>query len=309
MNPLITVVIPAFNAEKYIGETLETVINQTYKNFEILIIDDGSTDKTKHVVDRYISETLNYETLNYYWQKNSGGASSPRNFGISKARGKYIAFLDADDLWEETHLENSVFFLESQSEIPFCFSNFIQIGESAPYENKNWFDLPQVQKHFNQIPHTVSKVVSKNGLIVFSRPMYKELLLSNFIHTSSVVLEKSLFDNFGTFCTELSSGEDRELWLRFARNNVLFGAVLVPSVKYRVHVGSLSRNSQSIKSKLRLWTILMHMPHNPQEEAIIRSKVQESYLSLIYTTHNIFIKAYYRALFFGFRLRHFSLSI
>ncbi len=100
MKPLITVVIPTYNRAKLIKTPVKSVLNQTYANWELIIVDDGSTDDTEEV----LKELLKDERINYYYKKN-GGVSSARNLGIKKAKGKYIAFLDSDDEFEKEKLE------------------------------------------------------------------------------------------------------------------------------------------------------------------------------------------------------------
>ncbi|MBT8385958.1 MAG: glycosyltransferase family 2 protein [Ignavibacteria bacterium] len=95
-NPLVSVIIPAYNSEKFIGQAIESVQKQTYSNLEVIVIDDGSTDNTISVV-RSISEQD--DRINCYKIEPSHRPSVPRNYGIDKAKGKFIAFLDSDDLW------------------------------------------------------------------------------------------------------------------------------------------------------------------------------------------------------------------
>lgn len=91
LAPLVSVIIPAYNAEKFIAETIESIIAQTYPNIEIIIVDDGSTDQTSRIVHGY------QPRVRYYYQRNSGGSSIPRNTGIAHSLGDYLCFNDADD--------------------------------------------------------------------------------------------------------------------------------------------------------------------------------------------------------------------
>lgn len=104
-NISVSVILPAYNSSSFIGETIDSVLNQTFKNFELIVVDDGSTDKTKEIIEEFIKKD---ERVKYFYQKNSGGPSKPKNFGISKAKGKYIAFLDHDDIWISDKLEKQL---------------------------------------------------------------------------------------------------------------------------------------------------------------------------------------------------------
>src|SRR5690349_1993835 len=101
MNSIVSVIVPAYNASRTLGETIESVLAQSFSNLELIIVDDGSTDRTQDVVSEYEHRD---ERIIYVWQINSG-VSVARNKGIEIAKGKYISIIDADDLWDEYKLE------------------------------------------------------------------------------------------------------------------------------------------------------------------------------------------------------------
>ncbi|WP_254904749.1 glycosyltransferase family 2 protein [Clostridium tyrobutyricum] len=106
MNDLVSVIIPMYNSEKYIEITIKSILNQTYDNIEIIIIDDGSVDKSAFIVKEMINKYKNHKI--YYFYQNNSGVSCARNTGIKKSKGKYIAFIDSDDLWLETKIEKQI---------------------------------------------------------------------------------------------------------------------------------------------------------------------------------------------------------
>ncbi|SON55557.1 putative glycosyltransferase EpsH [Hartmannibacter diazotrophicus] len=110
-NKLVSVVIPIYNGEKFIKETIECALNQTHKNLEILVVDDGSTDSSRQICQNLSRE---YPRVKVF-QKDNGGVASARNYGIERANGEFIAFLDADDLWHPTKIEKQVAILEGHS--------------------------------------------------------------------------------------------------------------------------------------------------------------------------------------------------
>lgn len=128
MGPLISVIIPLYNCERYIEETIQSVLNQTYENIEIIVVDDGSSDNSKEVVKRL---QLNDERIKYFYQSNSG-VSVARNTGMEKAIGKYIAFLDSDDLWERDKLKLQV------KKIEFTNTNACYCGYKRYYESNQF---------------------------------------------------------------------------------------------------------------------------------------------------------------------------
>ena len=114
--PKVSVIIPTYNAARWIGETIDSVQSQTYKNYEIIVIDDGSVDSTREVLEKYI------KNINYIYQDNKG-VSSARNHGIKISAGEYIAFLDNDDIWLPDKLSLQIQVLESQKNIAMIFTD------------------------------------------------------------------------------------------------------------------------------------------------------------------------------------------
>ena len=125
MNGLVSIIMPSYNTANFIGETIKSVLEQTYKNWELLIVDDCSTDNTDEVVARYNDERITYmKNL-----KNSGAAVS-RNKALNVARGKWIAFLDSDDLWYSTKLEEQIKYMEKHN-YAFSYTSYREIDENG----------------------------------------------------------------------------------------------------------------------------------------------------------------------------------
>lgn len=125
--PLVSIVTPSFNASEFIEETIQSVLNQTYQNWEMIIVDDISTDDTVKIIDKYcmIDDRIHLFVLN-----EKGGASLARNKAIREAKGKYIAFLDADDVWKPTKLEKQVKFMQ-ENDCAFSYHNYDLIDENS----------------------------------------------------------------------------------------------------------------------------------------------------------------------------------
>jgi len=126
-KPLVSIVTPSYNAEKYIDETIKSVLEQTYQNWEMLIVDDISTDRTLDVVKRYAGDD---SRIKYFVLEEKGGASLARNKAIRESRGKYIAFLDADDVWKKDKLEKQVAFME-RNKYDFSYHNYELIDDMS----------------------------------------------------------------------------------------------------------------------------------------------------------------------------------
>ncbi len=130
-EPLVSVIIPTFNSEKYISDTIISVQNQTYQNWEMLLVDDGSTDETQTIITSFLTD----KRIQFYPLEKNSGTGVARNLGVSKAAGKYISFLDADDLWKSDKLEKQINFMQKQN-LPFTFSFYDCIDEQGNSLNK-----------------------------------------------------------------------------------------------------------------------------------------------------------------------------
>lgn len=189
--PIVSVVIPAFNAEKFITKTLDTVLAQTYTNYELIVVDDGSNDNTEKVVNEYF--TKNKVCGECIRQENKRIAAA-RNTGIRFARGKFIALLDHDDLWMPEKLQRVIaaFKLMPKTDLICHNEQILQNGKVIK--------------------------VSQNSEKNYSS--YEELLFKgNSLSPSAVVFRKSLFDTVGGFdeSPELNTVEDYDFWLRISR--------------------------------------------------------------------------------------------
>lgn len=204
-----SIVIPAFNAERYLYESVESALAQTYSKYEIIIVDDGSTDRTIEIAQRF------GDRVKIIRQENLG-ASSARNAGVKTAIGNYIAFLDSDDIWIPNKLQLQCEKIEKGFQM--VYTNRLNIGDKG--------DLPEKQTDVEKMPEG---------------DIFCEILMSNFITNSSVVIDKKVFFNLSGFNLQLSTCEDWDLWLRYAANNRI-GVCLEPLVKYRLHKGGKSRN-------------------------------------------------------------------
>jgi len=240
--PLISVIIPTYNADKFIAEAIESVLAQTYKMFEIIVVDDGSTDKTTDILRKY------HEKIQYIFQENRG-PSAARNVGINIAQGEYICFLDADDLWTSDKLEAQLKYLNRHPEVVFVFSDHQdfkgeETGAGTFLSDKNAFEGMPFQE----------------GLI---QNAFKKLLQENFISTPTVMLKKGCFEKTGLFDEDLWSVEDRDLWIRMAAH---FSLACLPKVlcKRRVHQSNISRQSElAFRSRIKVfeknWSQFSHL--------------------------------------------------
>lgn len=205
--PAVSVVIPAYNVACWIGETLDSILDQTFRDFEVIVVNDGSTDETSKVVAKYGRRVR-------YLYKENGGASSARNLGIRAARGSHIAFIDADDLWMPEKLE-----LQMQ-----LLSKF----------NLAWVYSDAEVLEGNKV---LCKVSQRSKL--HAGDILRPLLLQDFIPSPTPLIRREVFDTVGYFDESplLHIGEDWNMWLRIAARYQI-RLVDRPLAKYRRHSAS-----------------------------------------------------------------------
>ncbi|MBI5963252.1 MAG: glycosyltransferase family 2 protein [Chloroflexi bacterium] len=216
-NPEVTVIIPAYNRAELIGEALNSIFAQTYQNFEVIIVDDGSTDDTARVL-KPLAEA---GAIRYIHQENLG-VSAARNRGITEARGEYMAFLDSDDLFEPEKLELQVEYMQTHPEAGLVHSGFTKFdnhGNDLGYRDTSWF----------------------------SDMIYPQMLLywTTLMAANTVLVPKRVFDSVGLFDESLRIGEDLDLWRRIARKYP-FGFINKSLARVRVHQGNTSGNRLSV---------------------------------------------------------------
>ena len=188
--PLISIVIPSYNQAKYIAYNLDSILAQTYSNFEVIFIDDGSKDNTAEILKSYTEKD---SRIKYFYQNNSERAVA-RSHGISKASGKYICLVDSDDTWLPHKLETQLAVMENDPEIILCYAPVNRIDP----ENKPLKNATRQQEGYS-------------GLI------YKHLLMRNFIPSVTPMIRASVLKNIGEQVTDFIPYEDWDFWLRLSR--------------------------------------------------------------------------------------------
>jgi glycosyltransferase involved in cell wall biosynthesis len=222
--PLVSVIIPAYNDAAFIGQALRSVLAQSYRPLDIVVVDDGSTDSTVAIVRETCSEAR-------VLQQANAGAAVARNRGLAEARGDYVAFLDADDIWHPRKTELELAHLRS---CPTCIATYCRKIElrgdaAAPA----WTEAPSAELA------RVSEDPLESGWL------YLELLRNAAIQTSTIMVARGVLDRVGRFDESLRKGQDLEFWLRLSRLgkiHMLDGELSA----YRVHGASISHKPMPI---------------------------------------------------------------
>ena len=240
-NPLVSVIIPMYNAEDFILETLNSIVMQSYTNWEIIVVNNCSTDSSLKIIEELDNEKVTLITLS----KNSGGPAKPRNIGIENAKGEYMAFLDADDIWNKDKLKIQLD-LMLKNNYKFTSTNSKFIDKSSNSIDTVKYKILALIKSFN----------SKKNIC--------DLIKNKFIATSSVMVKKEFISSFDED-QDLVSVEDLYLWLELLNNkNIKYFYIKEKLLSYRVLENSVSSrgnsHKQTTKANMCILKFILH--HN-----------------------------------------------
>ena len=233
-QPLVSVIMPCYNMASYISDSIKSVIAQTYPRWELLIVDDASTDKTVSIIESYAqSETR----IRFAVKKQNSGIADTRNQCIQMAQGRFLAFLDADDIWHPEKLEKQLGFM-TEKNVGFTYSTYDWIDE----------DGKTLNKYINTIGNLDYETYLRNTIIGCSTVMVDKKI------TGDVVVPK------------FRTSEDTATWLDILRKGLLAYAIDEPLVSYRIRRKSASSNK--IKASIDLWKVYRRHEKLPFFKAI-----------------------------------------
>lgn len=215
MKPKVSVVIPCYNYADYLRLCLQSVFNQTFQDFEIIVVDDGSTDNIELVVRQFKDPRIKYVR-----NRVNLGQTKSINIGLKLSSGEFITIIGADDLMLENNLDAKVKLLERNDNAGLCFSNAFVIDKDG-----NIKQLFYKGGQFPECPYNYFNLL---------------LLKGNFIVASSVLVRRKCYDTLGFYKEDLNYGEDWNMWLRISLHYD-FVYINEPLIKYRVHDRNLSK--------------------------------------------------------------------
>ena len=213
----VSVIIPAYNSEAFVGESVESALNQTYPSLEVIVVNDGSTDSTEDALSPFMDRIV-------YIKKENGGPASARNVGIKRSTGDYICFLDADDKYLPEKVEKQVTYLNDHPNVGLVFSDASILGGGF---------LAQRGSIHEALP-------------IYQGYVFPRLFISNFILNLTVMIRREVLDKSGLFDEDRKfiSIEDYELWLRIAMHYPV-GYISERLANYRVHSSNISSNLEA----------------------------------------------------------------
>lgn len=248
MNDLVSIIIPVYNSEKYIRETLNSVLAQTYRNWELEITDDCSTDRTAEIIQEYVDK----DNRIHYWRlNNNSGAGAARNNSIRRARGRFLAFIDGDDWWYPTKLEEQLSFMV-ENKYEFTCTYYEDVDENL----KVYYTVKQSEK------------IS-----------YNNMLLGCSVGTPGVIIDIARIGK--KYMPNTRRAEDWALWLDILREVDYLHTYPKPLWKYR-HLS----NSQT-SNKIKMFVSVVHMYRDIFGGSIVKSCI---YTLFIFLPKNIIKK-------------------
>lgn len=226
--PKASIIIPAYNAEEYIGETIRSILDQSFSDFELIIVDDGSTDGTADVIHSFTDSRIRY-----FHQANSGRPAAPRNRAIRSSRGELIFIFDSDDVMLPGKLEKTVELLAQAPTAGLAFTGFACIDEAGTIINPSFLGTSWT---LGDLPKTP---IGDGGELIDSRAALRALAASNYLGTSGVAIRRKVFDVVGYFDEEVRNSDDFLMWQAVASK---YDLLYIPHIyhHYRVRSGSIS---------------------------------------------------------------------
>lgn len=262
----VSVVVPMYNAEPYIRETLESVLAQTGVGLEVLVVDDGSVDRSRDIVEGFLPR------VQYLHRENSGGTSKPRNFGLSRASGAFISFCDADDLLLSGKLEAQVAFLSAHPEVGLVVCDYRNFRKGIDAEDTHFATCPALSARLRE--------ADEEGVVLSPAEARRILAKENFLLTDTLMIRRSALDLAGGFDETLRSSEDFDLAYRLALSSPV-GVLKRIGVRRRLHAGNKTGNvTRALAEKLRSRQKLLALETDPVARARLRDFVSGLHLSI-----------------------------
>jgi glycosyltransferase involved in cell wall biosynthesis len=247
-KPLVSVIVPAFNSEPFLAETLASVQRQTFREFEVIIVDDGSTDRTSEITRRFVEKDARFILL---CQKNTGGAVA-RNMALKQACGEWIAFLDADDVWLPEKLAAQLDLLKQEPRANLLFTDYF-----------SWDGQSNFDRRYSDPDKFPDGDVSRR------------LIFFDLFGMSTVMIKREILDVVGLFDIKLPLAVDWDLWLRIAECGLCAKGVRQPMARYRIWPGQISHNTiRMCEGNVRVLEKALTRPQNASRRRAYKCSLQ-----------------------------------
>ncbi len=238
----VSIIVPTYNNSTLISKTLENILEQSYENWECIIVDDGSTDNTLIKIKTYLKQDHRFK----YFYKSNGGLSSARNFGIRNASGKYIQFLDSDDYLQNDKLLNQVKILEDNPSVDIVYTE----GKYFESHNEHKLFCSMSKDEVNKFPNITGK----------EEQILNCLVEKNIMPVNAALLRKGLINKVGLFDEEMNALEDWDYWIRCASESALFKHINYKNSYPLIRIHNLSMSNDNLRMQKAL--IQLRLKHD-----------------------------------------------
>ena len=264
--PKVSIIVPTYNRAHMVTETIDSILAQTFKDFELIVVDNESADNTEEVIKSYPDQRIRY-----FKHQNNGVVAVNRNYGIGKAQGQYIAFCDDDDLWLPEKLERQVELLDSNKELGLVYSDCYVIDSSGDLRKGTYF--------------VSRKPVRGNA--------FGELFQHNLIPLSTAIVRREVLDRVEGFNPGYKICQDYDLWLRIAERYPI-DFVEQPLAKFRVHSGSIYQKHTALAYRENLQIMNYWLNRNPDLKRELGGKIRRKKALLCRAAFLVAISHVYR---------------
>lgn len=264
----VSIVISTHNLESVVDETLEAALAQTHPSCEVVVVDDGSTDRTREVLGRY------RDRVRLVLQENFGGPSRPRNVGVRESTGDLVAFCDGDDVLRPDAIAAAVEIFQNHPDIDVVWANLEYRRDSDGASLGLWTD--RYEKFRSAVEPTSSPSVYRMS----AESAYEWLIRGLHLGLSSVVVRRTALDRVGPFDEQLRNGDDRDMWLRLARTGHVFAYRDQVAFMYRIRAESIGRRGyKRIPAMMSVLERQLPYVQNPELQNVLRSRIGDLRLS------------------------------
>lgn len=264
--PLVSVIIPTWNAASFLARTLDSVFAQTWPSFEVIIVDDGSTDSTPMLLQEYTDRVVVVDV------EHSGGPSRPRNRGIEQARGDFIAIFDSDDLMEPDKIATSLEALQAVPHADLVFTNFRSIDANDRTLSDDYL------ADYHEFRQALIPTETPDVSILDPDRALRLLIHANFIGASSVTCRREALNRTGPFDESMKNADDIDMWMRMASQGRVFVFLDRVLHSYRINPGGVtSRGADRIPGMIYGLQKQLGVGHSRQVEAEIKAAIGRLY--------------------------------
>lgn len=287
---VVSVIIAVHNSERFISETLESLITQTYPHTDIIVIDDGSTDQTQSIVLKYKSK------VRYFYQ-NQSGVSIARNYGILKSLGEYLCFMDADDIASSNRIELQINFLEKNPDIKIVFSDYRNFDKNGIHEKSHFESCPLFYKEITK--NSLKQVAIENACLYLAK--------ENFGIAGSFMTSKQLLKFLAHFEPTLRGGEDFHFYYRLCQHTKV-GIINEVGMLRRLHDSNVSsQKDKIILEYIRSRMMIRRIEKDRETKYYLNIKIASFFSDLAsYYAHN---KEWTRAIYNALKALYIDFNI